>query len=348
MGAGTAPVRRPVIAADPDRRCKPRPGARCYNAPADLRAPHPVTASLRKKLLAYGLLLVYVLALEWIWGWKTLLEPWRSFSLTTAVVAIVLLFVSYALRAVRLYDYFRREVGGRFPECLKLMLFHNLFNNLLPMRSGEISFPVLMKRYFEVPVVRSVPALVWFRVLDLHTILAIGGAAALLYHFGPTQAAWLLPLWLVLPWAAHLLKGRVHGRLQSADGRVASLLAQALQGLPASDADFWRAWLWTWINWLVKLAVLAWLLLQFIEASWAAAWLGAIAGDLTSVLPIHAPGGFGTFEAGVLAGLMPFGVALEPAMTAAVNLHLSILFSSLASGILAWWLPAARNLATTR
>ena len=299
-----------------------------------------MTPTARKRLLAYGLLLIYAAVLEWLWGWRTLLEPWRSFSLVTGLAAIILLFASYALRAVRLYDYFRDEVRGRFVDCLKLMLYHNLFNNLLPMRSGEISFPVLMKRYFEVPVIRSVPALLWFRVLDLHTILAIGGLAALLYHFGPGQAAWLLPLWLPLPWVAHALKDRVGARLARAPrGRIGTLLTQALQGLPSSDGEFWRSWLWTWINWVVKLAVLAWLLLQFIDVSYAAAWLGAIAGDLTSVLPIHAPGGFGTYEAGVLAGLMPFGVTLEPAMSAAVNLHLFILFSSLASGLLAWGLP---------
>lgn len=293
-----------------------------------------------QKLLGYLVLVIYILALQWLWGWDTLLKPWLEFSLLGGLIAVLLLFLSYAVRALRLFDYFRPELSGRYAECFKLMLYHNMFNNLLPMRSGEISFPILMRRYFSVEAMRTVPALLWFRVLDLHVILSLGAVAGLTHGLIPALWGWLLILWLPLPWLAQTLRERLSRRLESSpEGRIRNLLARALTGLPADTGEFWRSWAWTWFNWVVKLIALAWVLLQFAPVSLEAAWVGAITGDLTSVLPIHAPGGFGTYEAGVVAGMTPFAVPLEPALSAAVNLHLFILASSLAGGALAWLIP---------
>ena len=109
---------------------------------------------------------------SWL-GWKELLAPWAQLAPTRIAAAAALVFLSYGVRSLRLYHYFRDAMGGRHLLCLKLFLQHNALNNVLPMRSGELSFPVLMARYFSVPVVRSVPALAWFRFLDLHTLLTI-------------------------------------------------------------------------------------------------------------------------------------------------------------------------------
>ena len=97
-----------------------------------------------------------------------------------------------------------------------------------------------------------------------------------------------------------------------------------------------RAWFWTLFNWVVKLAVFAWILILFAPLlSPAVALLGAIGGDLTSVLPVHGVAGAGTYEAGVMAALLPFGVPAAQALMAAVNLHLFMLGLSLAGGALA-------------
>ncbi len=50
---------------------------------------------------------------------------------------------------------------------------------------------------------------------------------------------------------------------------------------------------------------------------------------MSSVLPFHGIAGAGTYEAGVLAGLVPLGVEMEVALRAAVNLHLFVLGSSI-------------------
>ena len=102
------------------------------------------------------------------------------------------------------------------------------------------------------------------------------------------------------------------------------------------------AWMWTLINWAVKLGVFAWVLLLFIDIPPAAALIGAIMGDMTTVLPVHGLAGAGTYEAGVVAGLLPFKIQAAAALQAAVNLHVFVLASTLIGGALSL-LPVTRK-----
>lgn len=284
-----------------------------------------------RPLIGAAILVAFAVFVEHHLGWARLLAPWRQITLPAIALAALLTFASYWLRALRFYDYFRSEMRGRFSLCAKLMLQHNLLNNLLPMRSGELSFPVLMSRYFDVPARRSLPALLWFRVLDLHTL----GIAALLAMSG-IPAAWVigaLVLWLPLPWLLFHFSARLRVSLEgSAQSRVQRFTAEILRALPQDGMAFYRAWAWTALNWLVKLLAFAWVLKLFVHEGWSAAAMGAIAGDLTSVLPVHGIAGAGTYEAGVVAGLLPYGVAADAALAAAVNLHLFLLGTTLAGG----------------
>jgi uncharacterized membrane protein YbhN (UPF0104 family) len=209
----------------------------------------------------------------------------------------------------------------------------------MPMRSGELSFPLLMKRYFAVDYAHSVPVLLWFRLLDLHTILLIGGIVLLgnRWHWAATSIVALL--WLALPYMAFAARGALQAMVAKVPiRRVSAILVKAFDGLPRTQSTFWRSWLLTWLNWLVKLVVLAWVLTQFVDVGSSAALLAAIGGELTSAL-FHAPGGVGTYEAGIVAVLVPFGIAAKPALNAAVNAHLFVLGAALASAALALLIP---------
>jgi len=300
--------------------------------------------TLWRPVLGVAILVAFIAFVEVYYGWRALLAPWAHLPLEEVAVAALLTLVSYWLRAVRFYDYFRGEMGGRFAVCIKLMLQHNLLNNLLPMRTGELSFPVLMSRYFAVPALRSMPALLWFRLLDLHSL---GIFALLALQGGLWSWHWsvvAVVLWLPLPWLAFHYSNRWRLWLNHQDrGPFQQLLGRLLQGLPQQTVAFWRAWAWTFINWLVKLGAFAWVLHLFIPIAYPAALLGAIAGDLTSVLPIHGVAGAGTYEAGVVAGLLPYGVAPQPALAAAVNLHLFLLGTTLAGGAISLLIRTRRH-----
>lgn len=303
-----------------------------------------VTASSRRSSwrLAFAWLVfaLYVGLIEYWLGWARLLAPWRELDVGAVVTALLLFLLTYAVRAHRVFDYFRDSMRGRWLVGLRLMVYHNALNNLLPMRSGELSFPLLMKRYFAVDYGHSLPVLLWFRVLDLHTILLIGGIMLVgnRCHWAATLAIALL--WLALPYVAFTARGALRALVAKVPmRRVSAILVKALDGLPRTQSALWRSWLLTWLNWLVKLVVLAWVLTQFVEVGSVAALLAAIGGELTSVLPFHAPGGVGTYEAGIVAVLVPFGIEPKPALNAAVNTHLFVLGSALASAALALLIP---------
>jgi len=288
-------------------------------------------------VLGIGLCLALVLLVHYSVGWGTVLAPWLEMAPGLLLAAYLLVLGSYALRTVRVFLFFGPATAGEFPRSFRLILLHNLFNNLLPMRSGEASFPILMKRDFGIPFSRSIPGLFYLRLLDLHFLLFLGGIV-LAWDRGWT--AWgSVVLLLPLPFLAFLLQERIRRGLPDKRGRVGGLLERGMTGLPGNRAVFWWTWLWTGVNWAVKLGVFAWILRSFTSIPFGISLLGSVTGEISSVLPFHGVAGAGTYEAGVAVALLPFGVEAEAALRGGVNLHFFVLGASLLSGALALLLP---------
>jgi hypothetical protein len=114
------------------------------------------------------------------------------------------------------------------------------------------------------------------------------------------------------------------------------ILARLASGLPVSGASMVQGHALTLAHWGTKLAAWAWLLSRLGGIDAVLAWTGAVAGELTSVLPIHGIAGAGTYEAGVVLVLSPLGVATDDALIAAADLHLFLLGFSLLAAILSW------------
>jgi uncharacterized membrane protein YbhN (UPF0104 family) len=286
-------------------------------------------------LLAWALVLVALAGVvAWI-GLEKLLAPWRLIPAPALGLALILMVLSYALRALRIQRYFIHELRGQFWPTLKLSTWHILLNNFLPMRTGEISFPILMQRYFTLPASRTVPVLLWFRLLDLQAIVLLGLLAAI-WGMGLPDV-WVILVVILVPAPVLVYLARHHIRRIVAarpNGKWRGRLLGSVDSLPHSVAHFLATLGWTWANWLIKLLTLAWVLAHLAPLGLAAALAGAIGGDLTTVLPIHAPGGFGTFEAGVIVALQPFGLDASSSLAAAVNLHLFVLGSSLLAALM--------------
>lgn len=274
----------------------------------------------------------FIVFVEWFIGWASLLRPWRAVPLSWIGAAAGLAFLTHVARALRVHDYFGAPVRGRRWMCLRLVLRHNLANNLLPVRSGELAFPVLMARDFGVQPAESLAGLLWFRALDVHAVLLLA-LPALMAGAGRGTTAVIALAWLALPWLGYRLGRGLTRRVRGhAAGRTGRLLKRLLLALPQDAAVFWRAQLWTLATWALKLAVFAWVLMLFAPLDAAVALLGAIGGELTSVLPVHGVAGLGTYEAGVVAGLAASGLDTATMLGAAVNLHLFVLGVTLVTG----------------
>lgn len=217
---------------------------------------------------------------------------------------------------------------------------HNLLNIMLPFRAGETSFPLLMRSEFGVPLVRGTAALFVMRLLDLHALLTVA-AVGLVAGRGQGAIGWVL--WLIAflsPLAFFLMKEKALTVMRRvAPAKAGPLLDEAEAGLPIGIPAFLRAWAMTMLNWAVKVVVLAWVLAIMGVAPLAASFGGALGGELSSVLPVHAPAGVGTYAAAIVAGAVSFGASadqatLETLGRASVNAHLMVIVSAVAGTML--------------
>lgn len=303
----------------------------------------------RMWLVTGGTLLGYAVFLQVAFGIPTLVRQLAAIGILPLVVALALLIMTYAVRCWRVADYFPNETLGQFRRLLKLTLVHNLLNIMLPLRSGEASFPLLMRSEFGMPFARATAALLVMRLLDLHALLAAAGIGLVL---GQGSASWAVALWfafLLAPLPLFGLKCPILRLARRLPERLRLLVDEIERGLPAGPSAFLRAWVATLVNWGVKVVVLAWVLRLMDVTPLAASFGGALGGELSSILPVHAPGGVGTYPAGIVAGALSFGAVSSTSSTAiigkaAVNVHLLILISAfVGTGIAVLLAPSKRS-----
>ena len=101
-------------------------------------------------------------------GWRSVWESWRLVSVIVVQKFLLLFALSHAIRAWRIYLFKSQSLGLGYGLTIKLSLVHQSLNNLLPMRLGEASYPLLMRRYSSVTLMDATFDLLWLRVLDLN------------------------------------------------------------------------------------------------------------------------------------------------------------------------------------
>jgi len=286
-----------------------------------------------------------------------LLPTWGTWALTLGG-----LLLSYGLRGARLQMVLdldnhqappRRWLGLR-TDALRVILMHNAAVNLLPMRAGELSFPWLASRELGYPVTRAVACLLWMRLQDITVLIGLG---VLLWPGLPAawRAAGLLSI--ALGWWMLMASLRAWDRRHPSDASVpAGLLGRWLNklrhALLESAHHRVAAWVLTLSNWVVKLAAGAALLSAIASAPVLVAWAGALGGELAAIVPLQGPAGFGTYEAGVWAGMATnLGVGspeLAQAIPAAIALHLCFLMCAVVAGVVALLLTRLKPARATR
>ena len=303
---------------------------------------------MTRKTVLRGAAVVISVALLW---WLASDARWRGVGARLAridavtLACVALLFAaSYALRGARIHGEFRDEIDATdrgvrgYLRILRLTLVHNTLVNVLPFRSGEVAFPVLLARWFGVGSGRAIVSLLWLRAQDATVVLAL---AALVWPG-------LAPVWRVLAIAVVVVGAtavpawaRRHGvtGATGATGATATKLGRLRALLARSTRRNAAGWSWTVANWAVKLAAETWLMSAalgpLVQRSPGTAALGAIGAELAAILPVQGIAGFGTFEAGGAALLRTQGVALQAGLEATLVLHAVVLALAVVAGALA-------------
>lgn len=291
---------------------------------------------------AWLLVPVLVAAISYWLDWVNILAAWKPVSIVEISTALALLLLACTLQASRLHDYFPRDMAGQWLTSLRVTLLHKLQTNLHPTPAQSSAFPRLMRSHFDIDYAHALSAQLWFRLLDIHTLLAF--ALYPLFVVTPLKrlAIPIMVLWAMLPILLYVFRNTLETRFAGKDGTISKLAQQTLFGLPDSWGEFWRCWLITWAIWIVRLVTLAWLLGQLLpDVSWNMLLGSVTAGQLALFLPIYLPLNAGLYEAGSAAILMSIST-LPPAVTGAINLHLFILLSTLLGGLIGWLLPSPK------
>ncbi|MGB5467040.1 MAG: lysylphosphatidylglycerol synthase domain-containing protein, partial [Sedimenticolaceae bacterium] len=261
-------------------------------------------------------------------GFAELLRPWARFPVAELVLLVMLTALSYLTRALRLRDFYRTRFDGSIGRYLRVTVLHTAMLNLLPMRSGEAAFPLLMKRQFGRRYLESTADLIWLRFSDLWILLWLGVLAAA-WHLG----SWLWLLVAVLPVPLLMLqpfKSTVLGKVRERHGRGARALRVLLGGLPDSYGLYLRLLSWTLLTWALKLGAFVGVAGFFIDVPVVSLIPGVIAAEVSNALPVQGLGGFGSYEFAMVIGSQWVQAPHDALLSAAVNLHLFLLACTLA------------------
>ena len=289
---------------------------------------------LRPVLISAAVTLLFALG-AWVGGlWSVWQVPLNRVPSFTWIGVVGGMLLSYSLRAWRIRREFAEVAGLSGWLSLRIVLTHTALVNLLPMRSGELGFPWLMRRALQVSWLDASASLLWLRLQDACVLTTL---ALWVWPQWPIEQrlALTLALWIAVLCGIHLV--RRHGT-QSLGERTSGL-ALLTQALSQRGQRLWQGWLITTANWALKLTVQAWLLAELLQVTLTTAWAGSVGAELSALLPLQGLGGVGSYEAGSAAALRWHGVAWADGLQAALSMHLCLLACSLGFGCLAWWLP---------
>lgn len=259
-------------------------------------------------------------------------------------VGVVAFLGTNAMRWWRLWALLPQE---RRPwlATLGVVAGHSSLNNLLPMRTGELVFPLLLRRATGQPIANGLLLLVTIRIVELAVLAPLYTAALSIWAasadiaLGPAEtvlwvfAALALGVVLVLPWGlgqglrlGDALLGRV---AWVHPARVEKVRAKLSQGHDVLDRLGPRGVaslaVTTTLMWGTQFGVFYACMLAFgIDISFAQAMVGSGGGILSNLLPVNGLGSFGTLEAGWAAGLVATGVDASPAIASGLAMHLLV------------------------
>jgi hypothetical protein len=256
----------------------------------------PVGRVSQLKLTAF--MVGSVLALSLLaWAWQgvdpeALRQLWSTVPAWGWLLAALLWAGSLALRAERLRQEWKWKRLVPWREAMRVVLFHNAAVLLLPMRAGELGYPLLVKQVFGASWQASWRSLMWLRLQDVFVLA--------------TLAVWL---WPGISWGWRVGMALHWVVLLAVPARIwLCLLKRRIQGMAFVRSLMHRrsglaGWCLSWGNWLLKLMAVAGLLHslapEIASLDFAQALAGALGGELAALLPVQGPAGLGTYEAGV-------------------------------------------------
>ena len=279
------------------------------------------------------------------------MERYRSAEPGWLGVAALLSLAVLALRGVRFSSLSDRAGFGVTTASVATQVF---LNRVTPLRLGELSLPLLLRRHAAEDLARSLVRLLLVRLIDLAVVAAAIVVAAALQ--ARDRANGLLPTLVALGllalllatfrrwmrWGARIAASVVRkaGRsapLERALARLEDAVAHGDAAGPAARAILVSTSLGIFV---AQMAMFAALLRAFgVHLPVAALALGGAVAQAGAAIPVASVGTFGTQEASWVAGYVWAGLGQEDAIVTAVAAQVITLAFAAAFALPAWlWL----------
>ena len=257
----------------------------------------------------------------------------------TIVLALALNGALQWLRAWRFAVMTRGEFTAPDAALVRIAFQLNFFNFVLPMRLGELSYPVQMRRVYGQPLLESTGVLLLARVFDLATLAAIllmlvvqigffgdamlnAGLAALAVIAGGAPIVFGVAGQLLTPIAGRLTRASRHAAALGSAMRTLADRRVQTASIALSLA--------IWVSYGLMAVLVASALSPAIGI--AQGMLGAAAGNVAFALPVNGLAGLGPAQAAWVFAVTGAGVPWRDAAVTALGVHAVSLASALLFG----------------
>jgi hypothetical protein len=276
------------------------------------------------RLVFWMLALLLLMALIRHSDWSLTVSRLMDVPKTVLVICTLGWLSSFLFRAFRFKGEWNAHGKISLWDSLSLTFLHNAAVILVPFRVGELGYPVLVQKLLNVSLQQCIRSLLWLRLQDgivllslaflllpfLSTELRIAGLSVVVILCLATQKWWL-----------RLLRSR-------------HFLIRQVRAFLHQRSSPW-GWFWSAANWIVKLLVVSMMLSNLTGLDTLQTLRGALAGELSALLPLTGPAGLGTYEAGVWTGLGLTWQEMKGLMGSVLLTHLFFLCISLLGAVVA-------------
>ena len=274
---------------------------------------------------------------------KDILELFKRISLSLFMLGFILYALSYLVRAFRFKILLNSKL--RLKQLFHIVALHTAMNNILPARTGELSYIYLITKQ-DIKGAKAASSLIISRIFDSITIILIFLTSIFFLENVPkvissslsivyTMLFIILLLFFVLIFFGDVVVKLCKKMYNLVGGGKSKFVKRVFGIVERILDDFKLIRSRRKIVALSALSILIWLL-QYstlyviiissgISISVVSIIVSITLMNLSAALPIQGIGGFGTIEVSWVLGLILFGVAKEVAIPIAFFNHIIII-----------------------
>ena len=272
--------------------------------------------------------------------------------------AILVGFIFYCIFILSKTIRFRQllAINQSTLKLLPIFALHTFWGNILPFRSGDLSYIILMKSQEQVTGIKSLASLMLASIIDLTLLIGLISITSLLLrsdlvglsYFGLLVLPILFGIGILgLMGSALFARKKLNCLINTFENWVQDFNFRLIQWITAKilaiikellstslDKHFLLTWVYSIISMTIRFGFQIYLIVEMgVEVPIINLIFALVFTNIFNLLPIQSIGNFGTIEAPFSWALIHFGTTKEVALVTAFSLHIIILAYCLPIGL---------------